>query len=146
MLPAIVSANDELRVEKPSGKILMPTVQFRAGASRLFISPALYDELGVYRLFKIVGDEPVTMAEFAINLSPKESSLEKIEDNLLKEIFLKAGIEEARLAFTNASETLDGISEMISGSRYGLSVWKPLLLVVVLLLLAESVLGRKTEA
>ncbi len=146
MLPAIVSASDELRVEKPSGKILMPTIQFRAGASRLFISPMLYEELGVYRLFKIVGDEPVTLAEFAVNLSPKESSLEKIEANSLKEIFLKAGVEEARLAFTNASETLEGISEMISGSRYGLAVWKPLLLIVVLLLLAESVLGRKTEA
>ncbi|MGQ9804589.1 MAG: BatA domain-containing protein [Chlorobiales bacterium] len=146
VLPSSVSGSDELRIEKPSGKIVIPTLQYRTGVSRLFITPTLYDELGIYRLSKMRGDEPITLAEFAINLSPKESILEKIETKLLKEIFLNAGVEKTRLAFADASEKLDEISEMISGSRYGLSVWKPLLLVVVLLLVAESILGRKTEA
>jgi hypothetical protein len=146
VLPSSVSASDELRIEKPSGKIVIPTLQYRTGASRLFITPTLYDELGIYRLSKTVGDKSVTLAEFALNLSPKESMLEKIETKLLKEIFLNAGVEKTRLAFADASEKLDEISEMISGSRYGLSVWKPLLLIVVLLLVAESVLGRKIEA
>jgi hypothetical protein len=146
VLPSSISASDELRVEKPSGKIVVPSVQFRAGASRLFITPALYDELGIYRVFKIVGDETLTQAEFAINLSPKESLLEKISTPELKEVLLKAGMEPERLAFADASEKLDEISEMISGSRYGLAIWKPLLLLVVILLIAESILGRKTEA
>ncbi len=145
-VPSSLSASDELRVEKPSGKIVIPTVQFRAGASRLFITPALYDELGIYRLFKTVGEESVTQAEFAINLSPKESLLEKIPTSELKEVLLKAGVEAERLSVADASEKLDEISEMISGSRYGLAVWKPLLLLAVLLLMAESILGRKTEA
>ncbi len=145
-LPSSVSASDELRVEKPSGKVVIPTVQFRTGTSRLFIAPALYDELGVYRLYKTIGDESITLAEFAMNLSPKESWLEKIEFNTLKELLRKAGVEEARLAFADASEKFDEVSEMISGSRYGLAIWKPLLLIVVLLLVAESILGRKTEA
>lgn len=146
MLASSVSASDELRIEKPSGKVVIPTVQYRTGASRLFITPTLYDELGIYRLSKMRGDEPITLAEFAINLSPKESILEKIEERALKEIFLNAGFEETRLAIADASEKLDGISEMISGSRYGLAIWKPLLFAVVLLLVAESILGRKTEA
>ncbi len=146
MVPPSISASDELRIEKPSGKIVVPTVQFRMGTSRLFITPALYDEIGIYRLFKIVGEEHITQAEFAINLSPKESSLEKISTSELKESLLKAGVEAERLAFAEASEKLDEISEMISSSRYGLAVWKPLLLLVVTLLIAESILGRKTEA
>lgn len=145
-LPSSVLPSDELRVEKPSGKIVIPTVQFRTGASRLLITPALYDELGVYRLFKMLGDEPITLMEFALNLSPKESWLEKIEAKSLKDAFLNAGVEEAHLAFADASENLDEVSEMISNSRYGLAMWKPLLFVVVLLLVAESILGRKTEA
>jgi hypothetical protein len=146
VLPSSISASDELRVEKPSGKIVVPSVQFRTGTSRLFITPALYDEFGIYRLLKSVGDETLTQAEFAINLSPKESLLEKIPTPELKESLLKAGVGAERLAFADASEKLDEISEMISGSRYGLAIWKPLLLLVVILLIAESVLGRKTEA
>ncbi|MFQ3597495.1 MAG: BatA domain-containing protein [Chloroherpetonaceae bacterium] len=145
-LPSSVSASDELRIEKPSGKIMIPTVQFRTGASRLFIAPALYDELGVYRLFKTIGDDNITLAEFAVNLSSKESSLEKIELKLLKDLLLKANVEETRLAFADASEKLDEVSETISGSRYGLGIWKHLLFIVVLLLVAESILGRKAEA
>ena len=145
-VPSSLSASDELRIEKPSGKILVPTVQFRTGASRLFIAPERYDEIGIYRLFKIVGEENITQAEFAINLSPKESLLEKIPTTELKEAFLKAGIEAEQMAMADASEKLDEISEMISGSRYGLAIWKPLVLLVVLLLIAESLLGRKTEA
>ncbi len=146
IVPSSISASDELRVEKPSGKIVMPTVQFRTGASRLFINPALYDELGIYRLLKSVGDETLTQAEFAINLSPKELSLEKIPTSELKEALVKAGIEAERLAVADASEKVDEISEMISGSRYGLAVWKPLLFLALLLLIVESILGRKTEA
>lgn len=145
-LPASVSTKDELRVEKPSGKTLAPTVQLRASEARLFLSPELCDEIGVYRLYKIAGDERVFVAQFAVNLSPKESELERIAPDALYAWLAQSGIAESQRRFVDASESLDGVSDAISNSRYGLGVWKPLLALVALLLVAESVLGRKTEA
>lgn len=145
-LPASLSSKDELLVEKPSGKTLVPTVQIRAGESRLFFSPELYDEIGAYRLYKIAGDERLLLAIFAANLSPKESDLEKISPDELKARLVKAGIDDTRLRFVDASEKLDEVSDAISSSRYGLGIWKHLLALVAILLVVESVLGRKTEA
>lgn len=96
--------------------------------TRLRSQPALWP--GIYRFVDATGK---TAASFAVNLDPKEGNLATATPQL-----------EARL-FGRDAQRLDpgkAITRTLLQGRYGRELWRPLLVMVLILLAAESILGR----
>jgi hypothetical protein len=173
-LPPGLGAASELMVVKPSGKTLALPVKRKLTGVELRLSPAEIDETGIYSVRRRVGAEAQVgnqtgnqiekssteklpseksltgkpadeLLRFAVNLSPRESESVILSGDALVKRLVGKGVAGSQIFFCDASRSADAAGDMISGSRYGLGIWKYLVAFAALLVIAESVLGRKSD-
>jgi hypothetical protein len=134
------AAAEKLTIQKPDGKTFFALTKSK-GSERLIPLTAAFDKAGIYDIKN--GD--AVLFKIALNDDPAESDVQSIPISDVKKSLLTLGIDAKNIFSPSTTLTAgtDAVSEMVSGSRYGFGIWKYLVGLAVLLLVVESVLGRK---
>ncbi|KER09732.1 MAG: hypothetical protein HY22_09035 [[Candidatus Thermochlorobacteriaceae] bacterium GBChlB] len=142
-LPPSVSAQGGLIVQKPSGKTFVPSVREKNSESYIIVSPVEFDEHGVYDVQER-GAPANVVSKIVVNLDASESETASLDQALLQRFFTKFGMAaDKQFFYTSASESVEPIAEMISGSRFGFGIWKYLVALALIGLVVESLLGKR---
>jgi hypothetical protein len=121
-------ASAEWRIEDETGRDIPVSVETSGGATRAVSVPL--ERTGLYRAFA----GPDLRASFAVNPDPEEGDLAPLPDASLMAAF-PAG--RARLLRVG-----DDLAARVREARFGRELWPEFVLFALLLLFAESVIGR----
>ena len=121
-------ASAEWRIEDEAGHEVPVTVRAASGAARAVSAPL--ERTGLYRAFA----GSTLRASFAVNPDPREGDLTPIPEQALVAAFPPGRVRILRLG--------DDLAERVREARFGRELWPEFLLLALLLLVAESVLGR----
>jgi hypothetical protein len=121
-------ASAEWRIEDEAGRDIPVSVETSGGATRAVSVPL--ERTGLYRAFA----GPDLRASFAVNPDPVEGDLAPLPDATLLAAF-PAG--RARLLRVG-----DDLAARVREARFGRELWPEFVLIALLLLFAESVIGR----
>ena len=121
-------AGNEWRIEDETGRDVPVRLESIAGATRAVSAPL--ERTGLYRAF--AGGS--LRASFAVNPDPAESDLAP-----LPEASLIAAFPTGRARVIRPG---DDLAQRVRQARYGRELWPEFVLLALLLLVAESILGR----
>jgi hypothetical protein len=122
------AATGQWRIVDESGREIPSQLEARAGSPRLVSDPI--ERTGLYRVS--LDGRPRT--SFAVNPDPRESDLEPLPDAALTGAF-PAG--RAQILRPGAD-----LARRVREARYGRELWPEFLILALILLVAESILGR----
>jgi hypothetical protein len=121
-------ASAEWRIEDETGHDIPVTVETTGGATRAVSVPL--ERTGLYRAFA----GPELRASFAVNPDPVEGDLAPMPDASLIAAFPGGRARLLRVG--------DDLAARVREARYGRELWPEFVLFALLLLFAESVIGR----
>jgi hypothetical protein len=121
-------ASVEWRVEDESGREVPVHVETGSAGARVISAPL--ERTGLYRAYA----GGVVRTAFAVNPDPREGDLAPLEDAALLAAFPNG---RARIVRTG-----DDLAARVRQARFGRELWPEFVLFALVLLLAESVLGR----
>jgi len=121
-------ASAEWRIEDEAGRDIPVTVETSGGATRAVSVPL--ERTGLYRAFA----GPELRASFAVNPDPTEGDLVPIPDASLIAAFPSGRARLLRVG--------DDLAARVREARFGRELWPEFVLLALLLLFAESVIGR----
>lgn len=147
-LPQTITPGENLIIKKPDGKTFIPELRQRPDGTRLVLKPESFNIPGIYEVVREIAGSGIQdrAALIAFNISPAESDSKKIGSEALGKTAEQMGISSSAVFYVNAIKSVDPVSEAISGSRFGLGIWKYLAGLAAICLVAESIVGRKTTA
>jgi hypothetical protein len=121
-------ASAEWRIEDEAGHDIPVTVETTGGATRATSLPL--ERTGLYRAFA----GPELRASFAVNPDPVEGDLSPMPDASLIAAFPAGRARVLRVG--------DDLAARVREARFGVELWPQFVLFALLLLFAESVIGR----
>jgi hypothetical protein len=121
-------ASAEWRVEDETGREVPVRVESGSGATRAVSAPL--ERTGLYRAF--AGGQ--LRASFAVNPDPREGDLTPIAEPALVAAFPAGRVRVLRMG--------DDLALRVRQARFGRELWPEFLVLALLLLVAESVIGR----
>ncbi len=121
-------ASAEWRVEDETGREVPVRVEAGSGAARAVSVPL--ERTGLYRAF--AGGQ--LRASFAVNPDPREGDLTPLPEAALVGAFPAGRVRVLRMG--------DDLALRVRQARFGRELWPEFLLLALLLLVAESVIGR----
>lgn len=142
-LPLSLGNATSVIVRKPSGKSMFVQAQPRSGEFRLSLDPALFDEVGIYDVLAQNALDTTLVMKLAFNLSESESETASMSPARILRFANLFSLAEKDFFYVAAAEQVEKVDEAIASSRYGLGIWKYLVALAALGLLAESILGRR---
>lgn len=149
-LPALTDAGKtagKFTVKSPDGTTFIAPTKSQSGETKLVLEPSLFKSSGMYEVF---GGEETSMKsateKIAVNIKSSESEVRTLGKAGIKTALEKAGLVEKNVFYTDAATSSESVSQMISGSRFGFGVWKYLVALAAVCLIAESVIARRTTA
>ncbi|NTW50741.1 MAG: hypothetical protein HGB19_13630, partial [Chlorobiales bacterium] len=149
-LPQTTLSSEKLVVKKPDGKTFIPELRQHSGGNQLLLKPEVFDLPGIYDVVRERNESGKTISDrvtlLAFNISPAESDSKKIPFEALKKTAERTGINTSNIFYAEAITSVEAVTTAISGSRFGFGVWKYLVGLAAICLVAESILGRKTVA
>lgn len=122
------AATGQWRITDESGREIPSRLEARAGSPRLVSDPI--ERTGLYRV--TLDGRPRT--SFAVNPDPRESDLEPLPDAALTGAF-----PDGRAQILRPGADL---ARRVREARYGRELWPEFLILALILLVAESILGR----
>ncbi|MCS7012299.1 MAG: BatA domain-containing protein [Chloroherpetonaceae bacterium] len=141
-----VLAGEEALVRKPSGKFFFASLNRRHSESRLLLEPSVFNEVGIYEVFSRKGLDTVLVMKLAFNIATSESDVQTLSPDMIYRFANLVALEKRNFFFTSVAERLEEVDSMLQNSRYGFGIWKILLALAAIGLLAESILGRRDTA
>jgi hypothetical protein len=142
-LPVVLTSTENVMVRKPSGKFLFVQAQSRGNDLRLLLEPALFDEIGIYDVLVRRALDTTLAMKLAFNLRESESETASLAPMFIWRFTNLFSLPEKDFFYAEAAEQVEKVNEVIASSRYGLGIWKYLVVLVALGLLAESLLARR---
>ncbi len=142
-LPLSLTSPASVMVRKPSGKLMFVQTQMRSGDLRLVLDPALFNEIGIYDVLTQNALDTTLVMRLALNLPEAESETASLSPERILRFAKLFSLPEKDFFYVPAAEQIEKVDEAIASSRYGLGIWKYLVALAVLGLLAESILGRR---
>jgi hypothetical protein len=121
-------ASAEWRIEDEAGRDIPVSVETSGGATRAVSVPL--ERTGLYRAFA----GPDLRASFAVNPDPVEGDLAPLPDATLLAAFPGGRARLLRVG--------DDLAARVREARFGRELWPEFVLIALLLLFAESVIGR----
>ena len=121
-------ASAEWRIEDETGREVPVRVETAGGATRAVSAPL--ERTGLYRAF--TGGQ--LRASFAVNPDPREGDLTPLPEASLVAAFPTGRVRVLRMG--------DDLALRVRQARFGRELWPEFLLLALLLLVAESVIGR----
>ena len=121
-------ASAEWRIEDETGRDVPVRVETGGGAARAVSAPL--ERTGLYRAF--TGGQ--LRASFAVNPDPREGDLAPLPEASLVSAFPTGRVRVLRMG--------DDLALRVRQARFGRELWPEFLLLALLLLVAESVIGR----
>ena len=121
-------ASAEWRVEDETGREVPVSIESSGGAARAMSAPL--ERTGLYRAFA----GATLRASFAVNPDPREGDLTPIALTAVTSAFKADRVRVLR--------TGDDLAVRIREARFGRELWREFLILALLLLVAESILGR----
>jgi len=82
-----------------------------------------------------------SVADFSVNLNPAESIIRENSERSIKEYISIQGIPEEVITYSEN----DNFSAAVNQSRFGTELWKIMLIIALLLIMAEMLLSRSTK-
>ncbi len=142
-LPVVLTSAENIMVRKPSGKFLFVQVQLRGNDQRLLLEPTLFDEIGIYDVLVRQALDTTLVMKLAFNLRESESETASLAPEFILRFTSLLSLPEKDFFYAEAAEQIEKVDEVITSSRYGLGIWKYLVVLAALGLLAESLLARR---
>jgi hypothetical protein len=142
-LPVVLTSAENIMVRKPSGKFLFVQAQSRSNDLRLSLEPTLFDEIGIYDVLVRQAYDTTLVMKLAFNLRESESETTSLAPEFILRFASLLSLPEKDFFYAEAAEQVEKVNEVIAGSRYGLGIWKYLVVLAALGLLAESLLARR---
>ena len=121
-------ASAEWRIEDETGREVPVRVESRSGATRAVSAPL--ERTGLYRAFA----GGTLRASFAVNPDPREGDLTPMPEASLIAAFPAGRVRVLRMG--------DDLAVRVRQARFGRELWPEFLIFALLMLIAESVLGR----
>jgi len=134
-------AAQRFTLQSPGGteELLQPQFQSTSVRSTVMFSGKKLTEPGV---FKIRTGQTI-LAQFAVNVSQKESDLRKIPDAELENFFKTLGVGASQITLVKSDGKLNSV---VLQSRYGVELWKFFLATALMLALIEMSVARGPRA
>ena len=132
---------DTYTITSPEGRTQKVVPEFQPGAGTARFSGGAALEPGVYRLSRDghnPGEAARDIAALAVNISPGESDMRSATEEDIEKFRAAAGIPPGRIH----SMPPDRAAETVRESRYGVELWKDLVVLAGLLAIFEMALGR----
>jgi len=147
ILPQGLKVQEKLIVKKPSGKTFVAPLRKRLNSVRLQLKPVLFDEIGIYEVRKTAAESSELVTKLAFNLAPSESENALLEETSIRQSIAKTGVDTTNIYFTQTRNFSSGVvTNLIASSRYGFGIWKYLVGLAALCLIAETILAKKVRA
>jgi len=118
----------------PSGSASGGMIRLRASA------PA---ETGFYHLMRQIGGREEELLIVPVNLPERESDLAPAPEDAVREFLARAGVAPERIRWITRPEDLE---QSITEARFGVDLWKPFLVLALVLALAEMLVGRERRS
>ena len=96
------------------------------------------DQLGVYKVLAKEG----TLQEFVVNLDPRESRTQKATSGEIDALVGRLGIEKSSVRESNQAETIE---RTVLESRFGVELWKYLLILALAVAIIELFVARSSK-
>jgi hypothetical protein len=96
------------------------------------------DQPGVYRVLAKEG----TLQEFVVNLDPRESRTQKATSAEIDALLERLGIEKSSVRESNQAETIE---RTVLESRFGVELWKYLLILALAVAVIELLVARSSK-
>src|SRR5262249_39458210 len=121
-------ASAEWRIEDETGRDIPVNVETSGGATRARSVPL--ERTGLYRAYA----GPELRASFAVNPDPREGGLGPLPGPALPAAFPSGRVRVLRVG--------DDLASRVREARFGRELWPEFVTLALLLLVAESVIGR----
>jgi len=132
---------DAYTITSPEGRTQKVVPEFQPGAGTARFGGGAAREPGVYRLSRdgqTPNEKAKDIAALAVNISPGESDMRSATQEDIEKFRAAAGIPPGQIRAMAPERAAETLRE----SRYGVELWKDLLVLAGLLAIAEMALGR----